>query len=199
MVNMDSLSALKCHADIYFNSFLKENKCRLIKVNFGDKSSGIKIGNILDISYKTKKFYIKTHSAGQRSYNQSRDHMNYKEMFLYKFFELISLGPEVHFFFNYLNTKDFFIATKSSGEEFYILPEMILSSQNEKRIYLKNLYEADPFYDYSNDCNFKIRLSIFTEEFKKDDFLIKGLILLDLVSKLLNLSDLTANSENYGF
>ena len=203
---MGTLCALKFHAYIYFNLFLKEKNFRLKKIDFNKKTTGVQAGNVLVISYETSNmelkketFYVKTHGEGTKSFGNSKSQMDYREMFLYSLFELISLGPEVHFFFNNKNPNDFYIATKSLGEQFYILPELVLNIDSSKRIYLKDMYYSDPFYDYATDCEFKSKLNRFTEDFKKNKLFIRGLILLDLINKLLNLSDLTTNGDNYGF
>ena len=46
---------------------------------------------------------------------------------------------------------------------------------------------------------FSKNLLKFTEKYKNNETYTRGLILLDLVNKLLNLNDLTTNAENYGF
>jgi hypothetical protein len=79
------------------------------------------------------------------------------------------------------------------------VPELVLSFKEKERIFLYEIYKNDEYYDYNNDLSFKNKLDQFTVEFKKDNDLIKGLILLDMISKLLNLQDLTTKGENYGF
>ena len=203
---MNKLCVLKLHASEYFDSFLKEKNFRLKKIDYNQKTTGVQVGNAFVIIFETSNMelkketiYVKTHGEGTNSFGNSNSQMNYREMFLYNLFELISLGPEVHFFFNDKNPNDFYIATKSLCDQFYILAELVLNIDSSKRIYLKEMYYSDPFYDYATDCEFKSKLNRFTEDFKKNKLFIRGLILLDLINKLLNLSDLTTNGENYGF
>jgi len=79
------------------------------------------------------------------------------------------------------------------------VPELVLSFKEKERIFLYEIYKNDEYYDYNNDLSFKNKLNECTVGFKKDNNLIKGLILLDLINRLLNLQDLSTNGENYGF
>jgi hypothetical protein len=212
--NIHSHVTLKLYADIYFNSFFKlENIGQIETIDFGFKDIGIQMGNIMTIQYystdhsateKPKchslKYYLKTHSNGlTKSCDISKSSMDFREMLIYKFFQFIKLGPEVHFFFNQLDCRDFYIATKYLGIDYFTMPELVLSFKEKERKFLNEIYKNDEYYDYNNDLSFKNKLDQFTVEFKKDNDLIKGLILLDMISKLLNLQDLTTKGENYGF
>ncbi len=79
------------------------------------------------------------------------------------------------------------------------MPELVLSFKEKERIFLYEIYKNDEYYDCNNDLSFKNKLNECTVGFKKDNNLIKGLILLDLINRLLNLQDLSTNGENYGF
>ena len=85
---------------------------------------------------KSEVIYLKTHSGEAQNRSQNKSDMEYKEMLVFKPFELLSMGPEAHFF-NNLDTKDFFIATKSFGKGFYTLPELVFNFNCEKRIFKK--------------------------------------------------------------
>ncbi len=79
------------------------------------------------------------------------------------------------------------------------MPELVLSFKEKERIFLYEIYKNDEYYDYNNDLSFKNKLNECTVGFKKDNNLIKGLILLDLINRLLNLQDFSTNGENFGF
>jgi hypothetical protein len=42
---------------------------------------------------------------------------------------MLKIGPEIHFFFNPVKIKDFFILSKSLGTDFYLLQEMVLNAE----------------------------------------------------------------------
>lgn len=207
--NMNTYHALNFYADMYFRDYLKNKNLSdtLLKIELKEKSTGVQMGNILKIYYKTNDsidhsqiFHVKTHSNGIQSFNYSKDGMDYREMLIYKFFQLISLGPEVHFFYNYSDPKDFFIATKSLGDDFLTMPEIIFNyNENKKCFKLNDQNENDNYYDYNCDLNFKQKLNQYSDDFKKNSSNINEFIFLDLITKLLNADDLTTNGANYGF
>lgn len=207
MKEMSILNIIKSTAYLYFTEYYRNNDSEVIDVSFEAKNAGVQDGHILEIKYKTKeeprivtkRYFIKVHSGVSSS---AKNHLDYREMFVYNLLNVLSIGPKCHFFYNLFNVKEFFIATESLGPDFFTMPELVLNYRlidSSKRIYLSDIYSNDYFHDLHHDENFTKNTKEFVENFLADDQYKQGLIYLDLVNKMLYLRDLTTNGENYGF
>jgi len=141
ITKMDTLEALECCSRLYVNKMFKENQLGSIKNIYLDKKkNGAQIGSIITVKYlnafseyEEQTYYAKTHQNGVKFSTRSSTKIELSEIFVYKFFELLNIGPEAHFFFNPANVNDFFILTKSLGlSKFYLLPELVLNFDSFK-------------------------------------------------------------------
>lgn len=142
-------------------------------ISFLSKENGDQLGVIAELSpsFGNKiKYYIKTHSAGLQSQHSSGAKiLDPKELAVYKILEQFQIGCETHFFGRDL--KNFYIATKDA--------------------------KADgDFHTYDNLKKSSDLYSIYSN-FKGD--IEYGLTALDLLSRILRLSDLQTNPGNFGF
>jgi hypothetical protein len=119
------------------------------------KKNGVQLGLIAKIGLKeegnklTTINHIKTHQNGTSLAKHERGTIDLKEIFIYKFFEFISIGPEMYFYFDDFNSRSFFIASRDLGQDFRTLTdfeEETLNEEFEKNLDLKNgLIVADFF------------------------------------------------------
>lgn len=164
-----------CHS--YFDKWAREKyNCTTSSFVSDEKNDGVQFGNVFTfkIQKNSFKFFVKTHQHGLTSNtaaNNSTKCADMREIFVYKFFELFCLGPEVHFFFDLYNKNNFYIASKDLGDKY------------------KTFYElAD---DEKSNCDF---LNKFNTSSLYDSFIV-----LDLLSIIFLLRDLLTNYGNYGF
>lgn len=146
-------------------------------LNFFEKNSGIQAGNI--VAVKTNpgeeiKYFVKTHRNGLvrsevKTPQSTIASADIRELFIYKFFELLSVGPEVHFFGP--DTKNFYIATRD------------VNMDNTSAYTYENLKKSF--------CTF------FSEDKEKtNESVVSSLVISDILCRMCGLSDVTTNSGN---
>ncbi|MFN7098044.1 MAG: hypothetical protein ACK4PR_10895 [Gammaproteobacteria bacterium] len=168
----------------YFDVLFEKQNKTIIKKTFTPKTSGDQLGRKLIIAYcdSEKKehnisYFIKTHQHGSRSdhsgsFSLSASPVDLKELFVYKVFEYLGIGPKTHFFFNPLSRGGFFIATQDLG-------------------FTKRTDKTKFFLTFSK-INETLNLTKIEEE------KIKGLARIDLITRIFLLTDVTSNSANFG-
>ncbi len=152
MNNLTLIDSLRFNTTYYFTKLFTNYS---IEIDFKKKKGGVQLGLIAEIVLKeegnklTSIYHIKTHQNGTSSAKHERGTIDLKELFIYKFFEFISIGPEMHFYFDDFNSHSFFIASRDLGQDFRILTEFeeeTLNEEFEKNLDLKNgLIVADFF------------------------------------------------------
>ncbi|CAG9325706.1 unnamed protein product [Blepharisma stoltei] len=149
-------------------------------ISFSEKESGLQLGRRITIAVspsESKKYFIKTQRYGALDDYSTRSQLKEldpKEAFIYYLLYQLNIGPKVHFFWE--DKISFYIATEDLNER---------GSFNEySKLYEKFL---DPAKTALED--------IPQEYFHICDELLK----LDLISRILCLTDTTINKENFGF
>ncbi|EKE00826.1 MAG: hypothetical protein ACD_21C00267G0001 [uncultured bacterium] len=171
-------------ATTYFNAiFAREGKV-ITKIDFKFKGEGVQLGRIMKINYMDPegtpheiRYYIKTHQHGSLSASGSGSvaNVDLKELFVYKVLEYIGYGPKVHFFFNPLSPGGFFIATQDAGFT-------KVAGKNKKFEVFDHImrdYESTPNAAEHDDAR-------------------RNIIALDMISRVLRITDTTPNPGNYG-
>ena len=113
----------------------EEKNIGIVKnIIFKSKLAGVQIGNVITVEYSTPKkilnvqaYFVKSHQSGSTISTKSTKKMDLKEIFVYKFLEILNFGPEVHFFFDPANKNDFYVLSKNLGFCFFMLPELVLN------------------------------------------------------------------------
>lgn len=147
-------------------------------ISFKKKKDGEQTGAIASVTFKTRNnlifdtFYIKTHQNGISSQHRISNLLDPREIFVYKFLFLIGIGPEVHFYFSFTNPNDFYIATKT------------VDKIDNKFSTINDLITIDEEFRTSYQTCIKYKESI---------------VYVELLSKMLFLSDIASNSHSYGF
>jgi hypothetical protein len=94
-------------------------------------------------------------------------------LLVYKFFDLIGLGPpERHFYYNIVSRENFYIASKDINES--------LTNQSWRTF----------DFDSNEDS--------FINSFESDNNYMKCLVYMELISKILYLNDVNNNLSNFG-
>ncbi len=150
------------------------------QLSFLEKTSGVKLGRRLVVRFfpsGSKTFFIKTHRHGTQS-NSSMSSgakaVDPKEVLVYNVLHQLGLGPETHFFWE--DQKNFYIATEdlNGSGSFIEYSKLYEQLPNPEKTSVKELSQ-----EYFHIC----------------DELIK----MDVISRILRLSDTTTNKENFGF
>ncbi len=165
-----NIARIKEIAVSYFSYHFKVDKSQ---ITFDDKVIGDQLGLIAEIQTEKGKikYYIKTHSGGLQSQHSSgAKTLNARELAVYKILEYLGIGCETHFFGRDL--KNFYIATKDAKSTEY-------------------------GHDFDTYGNFLKNIKIELKEIPRG--IEEGLTALDLISRIMRLSDLQTNSGNFGF
>lgn len=155
-------------------------------IDFKEKREGDQVGIKAVIRYQNEKddscritevkYHIKTHENGRSIHNKYSRLCNPRELFVYEFLKYIDLGPQVvRFYYERDYLKDVYIATKD--------------------IDIQDIGDKNSFRTFDFDCNDTDFVNCFT----KDEVYIKALVYLELVSKMLCISDINNNLSNFGF
>jgi len=172
-------------AVIYFaNLFEQQNKKIIDSPAFRSKGSGVQLGEIMVINYVDSvggqhriEYFIKTHQHGSTSATSSVKPVDPKEILVYKILEYIGFGPKTHYFYHPIASTPggFFIATQDAGftkipgkEKNFDVFDQIIGN-----------YEA-------------------THTSTAHDNARKNIIAVDMLSRILRLSDTTTNPGNHG-
>lgn len=150
-------------------------------------------------------YYVKTHSRGLASERSSAaKRVNSQELVVYKLLEALGFGCEVHFFER--SPQDVYIATRDANiiDDAHATAPPALDVRN---FFLFQALENDealgvPFWGTLNENTTTYRKEAVEEAIKNDPValaILDQIAALDLLSRLLGLSDLLNNSENFGF
>lgn len=172
-------------AIIYFTALFKQQSKRIIATpTFRPKGLGVQLGRIMAINYADSvgrshriEYFIKTHQHGSTSGASSVKPVDPKEIAVYKILEYIGYGPKVHFFYNPIAATPggFFIATQDAGFT-------KISDKNKTFKVFSHIlgtYEA-------------------TYAQTEHDSARRNIIVIDMLSRILRLSDTVTNPDNYG-
>lgn len=191
-INLD-MTLLHKVAKEYFIELFKQEKKEIMDIEFNSKNSGIQLGTKMTLTYKepvksqyvlfkeeiskekTITYYIKTHQNGSTSQTSSTQPIDLKELFIYKLLEFADYGPKTHFLFHLISGGGFFIATQDLGFTKTLNKHKVFTLFDEK-VKACNIDPAAP-------CHEEAR---------------KGMIRLDIISRILNLADATTNFDNFG-
>lgn len=175
---------LKNAASQYFTQLFSEQNKKILQIVFAPKPDGDQMGQKMIIQYQPSNsenqhriaYYIKTHQHGSNSRRSSSKPVDAKELFIYKVFEYIGMGPKAYFFFNPLSVGGFFIATQ----------DMSFTKQPDKTKF---------FHTYD-----KIQKSSELNQsfLKKDEITYQALSSMDILARIFHLRDVTTNPGNFG-
>ena len=155
-------------------------------ITFYDKKTGNQLGATLKVipkdpgqGSKEILYFIKTHQYGSTFISSCRETVALEELFVYKFLEKIKIGPETHFFYNYMaKSRGFYIATrdcnysaKNKNKSFILYDDLIKQ---------KNLLKSTPLQNV-------------------EESILTGLTIVDLFCRILRLTDVGNNSTNFGY
>lgn len=175
---------LKNAARQYFTQLFSEQNKKILQIDFAPKPDGDQLGQKMFIQYQAPDsenklriaYYVKTHQHGSNSRASSSKSVDAKELFIYKVFEYIGIGPKAYFFFNPLSVGGFFIATQDMSftkqpnkTKFFHTYEKILKSSELQKSFLK-----------------------------KDEATYQALSSMDILARIFRLRDVTTNSGNFG-
>ena len=176
---------LQSAAENYFKQSLDVTTA---DIKFFSKLNGRQLGDIVHIKKGGKflRFYCKTHSFGSTSTSSSLSTypVDVDELIVYKFLEHLGVGPKTHFFFN--DEKNFYIATKDIGQYDDDRPD-------------------DDVLTYEQVRNDAQLIGCSWETFSKEQeqlvspIIIQALVVIDVVSRILGLSDAITNPGNFCF
>jgi hypothetical protein len=130
-------------------------------------------------------YHVKTHSLGLQSQHSSASKtLDSRELMVYKILENFNVGCETHFFGRDLS--NFYIATKDAGADgsFHTYRKIKDDSSTLKAI-IGNLSDLEQNESVEPD--------------EQAQSFINGMMCLDLLSRILRLTDLQTNTENFGF
>ncbi|MDR0647091.1 MAG: hypothetical protein LBF43_01495 [Puniceicoccales bacterium] len=189
-LNRQPHEMLQAKASEYFSRIFPKST-----IEFFPKLSGDQLGNrALIVPQGVSKsgdngflYHIKTHRRGLKSEtgsSTSAKPVNVTELFVYKFFQHLGIGPEVHFCWD--NEMDFYIATKDVGcTEAPTVRAKTYSYGNLKEAPL--LLGADP-------AAFEP-----SQESLVNPIVVQGLVFIDIISRIFGLTDLVTNDGNFYF
>jgi len=175
----------------YFEErFKRENKRFVKEPIFTSKRDGDQMGKMMTIFYQEAgeaksehqiSYYIKTHQYGSKAgETQSGGVVDPKELFIYKFFEYLGVGPKTHFLLNLLSSGGFYIATQ----------DMAFTKVKDKE---------KSFLTYAS---LKDDLQKMQKEKKEDSNFLrqaeKGVGITDMLSRIFHLRDVSTNTTNFG-
>ncbi|MGI4852374.1 MAG: hypothetical protein ACRYGR_10615 [Janthinobacterium lividum] len=196
-----SLNNLKLVSEEYFRHHYAKNGFTTEKVNFLNKNDGDQTGARMIISLVKndteekldKTYYIKTHQEGSQGNRTSSSILDPKEVFIYKLFELIKVGPKAHFFSSHLSGTGVYIATQDAGFTKKTNKRSTTSFETFDKFtqdYVQNVLASSTHKQLSPEQK---------EIIDKDKLLLKNISTADLLARIFRLTDLTTNLSNYGF
>jgi hypothetical protein len=183
-INAHVLSIQKA-AQVYFEQFYGRNKKVITSITFTPKLSGDYSGTKINIEYKDNdigpihkiSYFVKTHQYGSTSRSASMAPVDLKELFAYKVLEYIGFGPKVHFIANPLSSGGFYIATQDAA----------FTKETSKSKFFHRYEDLEP--------KFKAHLA---SNNKVDHETSKGISAIDILSRILVLTDAATNATNFG-
>ncbi len=181
---------------IYFNKIYPQSAIRC-----SDKQAGVQLGTIANIQTSEGlklRYYVKTHSNGLISgHSSAAEFLRPQELMIYKILEKLGIGCESHFFGR--DGKNFYIATLDAN----IGGKFREYSQFNK----KNEVEILPLWgiltELSEDPKENEKNSQTIEDHIKSDRISQNFVyqmsFLDILARLMKLTDLQTNGDNFGF
>eukprot|EP00761_Pharyngomonas_kirbyi_P014399 gb/GECH01014429.1/.p1 GENE.gb/GECH01014429.1/~~gb/GECH01014429.1/.p1 ORF type:complete len:410 (+),score=26.72 gb/GECH01014429.1/:1-1230(+) len=154
--------------------------------SFSTKSSGEQIGCIVSVvnsAGQTSKYYCKTHHHGARKVNSSRgrEPVDVAELMVYVLLNQLDVGPHVEFCCT--DEYDFFILSRDASEELESSYQVCFKEYSVFRECMNNQTLLNAEYEFLN-----------LEEYAY----VKLIYQADLISRILNLSDVINNPGNWG-
>jgi hypothetical protein len=188
---------LEEHTKRYFSLMFPESK-----ISFEIKRGGDQLGSVVIITPtlgSAIKYYVKTHSAGLKSEQSSAaKQINPIELMVYKVLELLGIGCEVHFFGR--DELNFYIATRDANEcgGFTEYSKIKHSDKATKAPFWGILTDALNDDDQYNETHFDAVEAALARDELAQHF-IHQMSFLDLLARLMLLTDLQTNGDNFGF
>lgn len=147
--------------------------------NIRENSGGIQFKRMVDVGEPPVTYYVKTHSGGllQQTAHSTRKPLEILEPLTYKILQHAGYGPECHFFFHDL--QNFYIATRDAGS--YAAPRQALPIQS--------------FTQFLKEDQKSFREDVTPER----NPIIRGLMVADILSRLLGLTDIITQDGNMLF
>lgn len=176
------------------------------------KAAGVQLGGIATVilpGAREVKYYVKTHSGGRlSSHSSAAKSVNPIELMVYKVLELSGLGCPVHFFQRsaedvYIATLDAAIEPRTLQSDRFLTFEQYKKEpknpeETEMASHLRSLWgslEAIPIPCPDADRP-TIEVSIADPQAQR---FIEQISVLDMLSRILRLTDMFNNPDNFGF
>ena len=215
----EPLMRLEAKTKEYFSQLFANSN--LDNINFTTKKNGIQLGTIATITFSDDKppvkYYIKTHRGGwlrpasptkTSIYSAAPKQVDPKELFVYKVFELLDIGSEVHFFCGGGDAKEFYIATKDAGfsESTQEQKEFLVYEKLQETPGLKSNYENilsiymrwRAVEDNSEDVTLRVVNELEDLNIIEQN-IAKAITRVDIFTRVLRLRDCATNPGNIGF
>jgi hypothetical protein len=189
---------LEEHARRYFTT----GQFKGATVEFTAKPDGIQMGRIALVTLPhdpTIKYYIKTHSNGFKSEQSSAAKpVNAIELMVYKVLERLGIGCEVHFFGR--DELNFYIATRDANEggRFTEYSKIKRSDRASTAPLWGVLSEVLVHPMVKEEAERETIESAIAKDPLAQNF-IQQISILDLLARLMLLTDLQTNGDNFGF
>ena len=170
-------------------------------VDFDFKTGGDQLGAIAHVTRgpKTLTYYIKTHSEGTKSSQSSAARLlRPEELMAYKVLDLLGVGCECHFFGR--DPKNFYIATLSAhhGGVVFREYEKFVKGEDMLRRSLWGCLDSLDAKSAVNERNAaQIEGNIGSDPIAQH--FMQQTVLLDLLARIMRLTDFQTNSTNFGF
>lgn len=176
------------HSKSYFETLFPN-----ATISFRDKLNGNQLGTVVLIEQEGKKvaYYIKTHSGGiKKSESSPAEQVNPKELLTYALLDELHIGSEVHFYGR--DKQHIYIGTKDMNVDGKFTEYSKLKERGVREI-----------FGELTDLDFKkltpnMIESIIAGDATAQNF-IRQMFILDLVARLIRLTDLQTNGGNFGF
>lgn len=166
-------------------------------LKFGEKSSGVQLGNTVEFLKEGKKvkYHVKTHRKGQSmaqgsSSSAASQSVELYELFVYRFLAIAGLGSNAHFF-GY-NARYFYIATEDVGycegnpDQFSVL------TYEKVRDKCPNLWKQG-IADFPRESS---ALATYVQRGNRFPVIVSALIQSDIIARIFGLTDLITNPGN---
>jgi hypothetical protein len=176
------------HSQSYFQQLFPNST-----ISFYDKLNGDQLGKkvLIEKDEKSVTYYVKTHSGGiKKSGSSAAETVNPKELLTYALLDALNVGPVVHFFGR--DKQHLYIATKDVKADGKFDEYSRLKEDNAEAVFgvLTNLdlKKLDP----------EVIESMIARDPVAESF-VRMMSILDLVARLIRLTDLQTNGGNFGF
>lgn len=117
-------------------------------------------------------FYIKTHQYGSNCFGSSNTPVDPKELFVYKAFEYMGVGPKVHFISSLIDETGFYIATRDLNLPLSLkVKTSFMTFKQLKPQWELSIKQSNTLPQYGVDQKGLLMLAIFSEIFRFDDLI----------------------------